>query len=549
MTTTTKTFPCGCEFEVIDGKIQFNTDVETLNLECPEVWALLGEGKTVGVFQLESRLGQTISAKLKPENIEQLSDLIAVIRPGCLDSYMDDQDGKSKNITSHYIDRKNNSDQVTYYHESLEEILSSTFALLIFQEQAMAIVQKLADFDLSQADVLRRAIGKKKVSDMQDAKKDFMEGCKKKKLVDDETAAHIFSWIESSQRYSFNKSHSVAYAMNAYLAVYAKVHFPHQFFTSSLYHTRNSPKPFERIQEIVSDLRYFDIDILPPSIHHLHKNFQLIDNTIYFGITNIKGIGDSVYNKLTKRINAVCKKLGKTIDQLTWMETLIFIFSHIPSTGVVAMINVGVFSHLKKDRKQLRYEYEKYSLLSKDKEQSWVQDNFAQYNWDSLSDCISTIVQSPIGKKGVCANKTRHARMKEMVQALASPSYNLKDSAAFIATEEESLLGCPITYSHVEACDKDEATCNCQDFIKDVGQQTCWIAAQIDRKHEITTKTNKLMCFLTCSDIHGTLDNIVVFPEVYEKSRALLFNRNTIMLVGNRGKDKGSLIVKKIYQI
>ena len=200
VSTEKKKFPCGCEFDVIDGRVQFDTDVEALNLECPRVWELLGEGRTTGIFQLESRLGSSFAKKLKPENLEHLSGLIAAIRPGCLDGFVD-----GKSITNHFVDRKNNNEEVSYYHPSLEDVLQDTYGLLIYQEQAMALVTKLANFDLSQADILRRAIGKKKPEEMAKVKEQFLEGCKTVGLVNDEEAQYIFSWIESSQRYSFNK--------------------------------------------------------------------------------------------------------------------------------------------------------------------------------------------------------------------------------------------------------------------------------------------------------------------------------------------------------
>jgi hypothetical protein len=195
-----KKFPCGCEFNVVDGRIHFDPDVENINEDCSAVWELLAEGRTVGIFQLESRLGQSFAKKLKPENIEHLSGLIAAIRPGCLDSFID-----SKSITNHFVDRKNNAEPVTFYHPSLEDILHETYGLLIYQEQAMSIATKLAGFTLSQADILRRAIGHKEADTMQEVKVQFLEGCKTVGLVNDEEARYIFSWVESSQRYSFNK--------------------------------------------------------------------------------------------------------------------------------------------------------------------------------------------------------------------------------------------------------------------------------------------------------------------------------------------------------
>ena len=676
MKSNKKKFPCGCEFDIVDGRVQFDPDVEKLNLECPDVWALLGSGKSTGLFQLESQLGKSFSSKLKPENIDHLAALLAIIRPGCLESKIGD-----KSVTRCFVDRKNKEEDVEYYHESLIEILEPTLGILVYQEQAMSIVKKLAGFDLSQADILRRAIGKKKVEEMTKVKGQFLEGCKKVGLVNDEESSSIFAAIKASQRYSFNKclgldvvvetpkgtktleeiqvgdfvdspngyvevlnkydngtkelyevtlegdqtikctldhkflcgdgqvyplgqifknyleivvqldcekytntekiisvkpvgqystvdievdhpshifyangiatsnSHAVSYAMNTYLSAYTKTHFPHEFFTSSLYYSINKPKPYEEIQSLVADAKYFDIDIRPPHLPHLNKNFKLIDNKIYFGIINIKNVGINIYKKIRTKINQALKKLNKTeIGDLIWMELLIFVLSQTTSTSTEAICGAGGLSYLSRDRKRMIYEYKKYSLLSP-REQLWVQNNYEKHQWETLQDCIETLVQLPTGKNGACANKKRHELMEEIVLSLANPPYSLVDTPVYLAEREEELLGVPITCTTVEECDLSDATANCQDFLKGPKQKLYWIPAQINRKHEILTKTKKKMCFLSCSDLSGSIDSVVVFPEVYADYRVILYGKNNIMLVGSRGKDANSFIVKKIYQL
>jgi DNA polymerase-3 subunit alpha len=139
-----------------------------------KTWQLFSDGKTKGIFQLESNLGRSWSKKLAPENIEELAALIAIIRPGCLKAIID-----GKSMTQRFVDRKHKNEEVTYLHESLEEVLKPTYGVLVYQEQSMRIAQKLAGFDLKKADDLRKAIGKKKASLMAEIRVDFVEGCKK----------------------------------------------------------------------------------------------------------------------------------------------------------------------------------------------------------------------------------------------------------------------------------------------------------------------------------------------------------------------------------
>jgi DNA polymerase-3 subunit alpha len=166
-----------------------------------KAWDLFKNGYTKGVFQLESNLGKTWSKRLAPSSIEELSALIAIIRPGCLRSKGDD----GKSMTQHYVDRKHGRDQVAYIDDSLEDILKTTHGVLVYQEQAMRIAQKLAGFDLKEADELRKAIGKKKADLMADIKKKFINGSVKTGIITKQKAEAIFGWIEKSARYSFNK--------------------------------------------------------------------------------------------------------------------------------------------------------------------------------------------------------------------------------------------------------------------------------------------------------------------------------------------------------
>ena len=291
------TYSCGCKFPISEDngitKIDFEPTIENLNLDCQRTWDLISEGNTKGVFRLESRLGKQTAKKLKPENLEQLSALIAILRPGCLEAL---RDGKS--VTNHYIDKKNGLESVDYFHPALEPILNSTYGEMIYQEQAMEIAKVIAGFNLQEADGLRKAIGKKKPEEMAKVKKKFIKGAKKLKIVTEDEAEQIFGWVEKSQRYSFNKSHSVSYAINGYLSAYAKAHFPKVFFASYLRFAKDKIDPQMEIKELVQNAVEMDIDIRPPDIRHLNRHFILKNNKVYFGLSDIKGLGYSVFEKL-----------------------------------------------------------------------------------------------------------------------------------------------------------------------------------------------------------------------------------------------------------
>lgn len=181
-------------------KIAEHGNIDLSDLNCEAAWNLLSGGDTIGVFQLESNLGRTWAKRVKPRNLEELSALVSLIRPGTLNAYLD-----GKSMTQHYVDRKHGLEEVTYLHPSLESILKDTYGIIAYQEQSMIISRDLAGFSEQEADNLRKAIGKKLADLMAKVKIMFLEGAEKTNVVDKTISEKIFEWIEASNRYSFNK--------------------------------------------------------------------------------------------------------------------------------------------------------------------------------------------------------------------------------------------------------------------------------------------------------------------------------------------------------
>ena len=210
-------FPCGCSFTTLDRPEnevlrteqlrgaelpRLDVDIYSIGHDCPATWELFCRGDTKGVFQLEGHLGRTWAKKVQPATLEDLGALVALLRPGCLKAMSGDP---PKSMTQRFVDRKHRLEDVTYYNEALRPILEKTYGVLVYQEQAMKISVALAGFNEQEADVLRKAIGKKKPEIMAKIKDEFVGGCLKLSIVDEEQAREIFSWIQESQRYSFNK--------------------------------------------------------------------------------------------------------------------------------------------------------------------------------------------------------------------------------------------------------------------------------------------------------------------------------------------------------
>ena len=543
------TFPCGCKFNVIEDSeefplLDFNPDPNDLNLECELTWDLIGKGNTKGVFQLESPLGRTWSKKLAPENIEQLSALVAILRPGCLEAM---RDGKS--VTKHYVDRKNGEEPVEYYHPALEPLLGETFGEMIYQEQAMHIARDLAGFDLQQADVLRKAIGKKLPEVMAKVKGEFLEGCKNMEIVTDEEAEQIFGWIEKSQRYSFNKSHSVSYAINAYMSAYAKAHFRRAFFTSYLYYAKEKQKPFEEIAELINNAKTMGVDVLPPDFRILNEEFKIWNSNIHFGMFNIKGIGMSIVEKLRNAADGAEKRLMCKRGKWSWPVFLVYYSQNVTSTAVKNMIMSGALDYFGVSRTQMLYDYDLFSKLTK-REIEWAQaHNVGKGTTDTLVTILEAVKASGSGKGNAMANKNRVTKVAELLSLRKHPPRSMVDSDEWAAQVEESLLGISLTTSVVESCDKSDANATCMEATKSTGGRydLLCVACKVDEVKEITDKNKRKMAFLTVSDASGQLE-CVAFQKEWKSCKRLCTADNTIMAIGKKGKD-GAFVINKIRQL
>lgn len=200
--------PCGCSFKILGPPPLPKCDLPSLEvdwdnvpLDCKATYDLISSGKTKMVFQLEKGGGRQGSKELKPDKIEDMSALGAVLRPGASSNF--DQDGIS--TTKHFYLRKNNLEEIKPYHPVIDEILKDTYGCLIYQEQSMKIAEAVAGFNKQEADNLRKAIGKKLAEEMAKVKKWFIDGAKKAGILTDAQAEEVFGWIQESQRYSFNK--------------------------------------------------------------------------------------------------------------------------------------------------------------------------------------------------------------------------------------------------------------------------------------------------------------------------------------------------------
>ena len=268
-------------------------DINDLPLNDEKTFKLLQRGETTGVFQLESRGMKEYLKKLKPNNFEDIVSMNALYRPGALGTNMPGAPGM--NMVDLYIERKHKREEIPPGHESVKKVLSTTYGVIVYQEQVMQIAQELSGFTLGQADILRRAMGKKKKDEMEKMKKDFIDGAVNKK-VNKRYVENLFEQIEQFAGYGFNRCHSVPYALIAYQTAWLKANHPSEFMASLLSSELDST---DRIQMFVDDCRSIGLEVLKPDINASFYEFNDLDEkTVLYGLGAIKGIGESLVNTI-----------------------------------------------------------------------------------------------------------------------------------------------------------------------------------------------------------------------------------------------------------
>lgn len=798
---------CGCQI-----------DVDTLHpyrisLTCPSVYRMLGNGDTKGVFQLESSLGKTYAKKLKPTEIEDLFALVALLRPAVLEAY----DENGVNMVQKYCNRKNGLERTEYLHGSLESILKDNFGVIVYQELAMAICQKVASFTASEADILRKAMGKKLPEEMAKVKKLFLEKAKEAGMIPDDVAETLFEQIQASQRYSFNRcvsgktvlnrgsgnkfgtilnveemyhirnnieyakktghlslykkwklhnnygksisiqdgvlkynvieniqpagvkslfrvtlkngayidctanhkfptpsgekklenihvgdelyikgervdikynynfsefnipsredfkknisyaghmgfgkgeknyaftngeytkwvenssklplccqhcqtsigrleihhkdrnrsnnnlsnlerlcvschkkadyklgrkkrgengyvletskivsidyigeemtydvtmqapyhtfttdqgivtcnSHSAAYGDYSYITAYFKWHFPDIFFCAYLMFASEKIDPAQEKSELVNEAKKFSIEVRPPDFRLMSPNFHIYNDCIYFGMGNVKGIGESKIKKLLKH----CLDNNIVINDQSFYDLLLDVLDYLDSTTVENLIKVGAFDYLDLPRTKMLFWYNNIWQRLTDKEKAWLRNQ--PYG------CLEEGLQNlgvPKSEGGGCANKNRVAEIQDLLKILRNAPFTLSDTPAKIAKDEEELLGISLTFHEVDSCDTSRITCSCKDFMSGYSGDII-LGVKLTRVSEIKTKKGKnpgqLMSFVSGEDASGICDSIVCFPEQYALFKDLLTEGNTVQIFGTRSKDN-SLIIKQVEQL
>lgn len=475
--------------DIIKHTQEKKIDLDNLPLDDKKVYSMLSRGETAGVFQLESSGMRNLLKDLKPEVFQDVIAIIGLYRPGPLGS----------GAAEDFIKSKNGLKPIKYLNPKLKPILQETYGIILYQEQVMKIAQELAGFSLAQADILRKAMGKKQLDVMEAQRGSFITGCKENN-IDEETAKKIFDEISYFAGYGFNKAHTAAYAVIAYQTAYLKAHYPVEYMAALLTSVIDNS---DKVASYINECRHMGIEVLPPDINESYEAFTVVGGKIRFGLTAVKNVGSN----LAKSIINVRKKVGKFESFLEFVES---ICDDINKKGLESLIKSGALDSFKVYRSQLLRVYEK--VLSD------IQRN-NRYNKNQIS-------------------------LFEIVEDLAPKTVKLPDIPEYPQSEllamEKEMLGVYISghpmleYSEILS---EFTTCNIADiYDKSIRDNSNIIIGGIitDVKEKIT-KNNKLMAFFTIEDLTGSIEGIA-FPFIYNKYSNLLDIDSKVIIRGKVDK-------------
>lgn len=463
-----------------------NFNINNIPLDDENTFNLLRHGKTVGVFQLESDGMQKLVRNLKPTVFADISALVALYRPGPLQSGM----------VESFVKRKHGKEKIVYDHPLLEEILRDTYGNIVYQEQVMEIAKKLAGFTPAEADGLRKAMGKKIFEEMEKAREHFMSGCEKNSVVK-KIANKIFDQMVEFAKYGFNKSHSVAYATISYQTAYLKANYPLEFMASLLtseigHNAIGNDSAENKIVKYIEEADSLGINILPPDINKSYPKFSIEDNkTIRFAFTAIKNIGDSVAEDIVKerKINGPYKSLTDFISRNNSKQ--------FNKRVLESLSKAGAFDSL--------YQMETIEL----KRAQALSDISA-----GIDKILSSISQDMLFGSMVKEKLkiTEHERLKNEKEVLGfyMSGHPLVSSKRFI---------------------KMISRYSIEDIINGNIKEGSLIrlTGMINQIKPIKSKRNEQMCKFVLEDLYGEIE-IFVPPKIYKKYSALILN-DTIVSV------------------
>ncbi len=498
--------------------------INELKMDDPNVFKLIGEGRTAGVFQLESAGMTQFMKELQPASLEDIIAGISLYRPGPMDQI------------PRYIKNKNNPGLVKYDHPLLENILNVTYGCMVYQEQVMQIVRDLAGYSMGRSDLVRRAMAKKKVSVMEQERKNFIYGIDDdngniivkgaiRNGVDEVTANKIFDEMMDFASYAFNKSHAAAYAVIAYQTAWLKCYYPVEFIAALLNSFMGSS---DKISQYVHECRKLDIEVLPPDINESDVRFTVVNGKIRFGLAAVKNVGENAVRTIIdeRNGNGNFKSFRDFLERVDGKD--------VNKRCIESLIKSGAFDSLGVYRSKLMAVYEKMMEGIANLRKKSMEGQLSIFDMASNDNDAKTGEKRPIYPEDEDIYPDMDEYSAKILLSMEKEMLGLYISGHPLSEFEQEIGEIVTLYSkdmmsHSEETNEAITVDGAKD-LKDGMFVT--VGGIITAKKTKSTKNNNLMAFLTLEDLYGTME-IIVFPAVLERFSKLIEVENIVLIRGS----------------
>ena len=499
--------------------------IEKVSTDDDETYTMLAQGKTMGVFQLESAGITNVVTGLKPHSIEDITAVVALYRPGPMQ------------YIPQYIACKHDPSRVKYKHPLLEPILSVTYGCMVYQEQVMQVFQSLAGYSLGKADMVRRAMSKKKYKELEKERVNFIHGNEEldidgaiKRGVPENVAASIFDEILDFANYAFNKAHAVCYAVVSYRTAYLKCHYPCEYMAALLTSVLDSS---DKIAEYIMAAREMGIKVLPPDVNQSDDGFSVANGNIHFGLAAIKNVGRGFMKQLVneREQKGSFKSFSDFIDRMYSKD--------LNKRAVESLIKAGAFDSMNVKRSQLLKVFESVIdsvAQSRRKNIEGQLDLFGMGGDFDNTQNMSEITMPNIPE----IKKSELLSMEKEITGLYLSGHPMDEY------KELAIRANASTIRHVIDDLKGETQ---NPYFKD-GMQVR-LASVITKSRSRSTKNGQLMAYVNVEDMTGGLE-LVVFPSVLQQSSAYIKEDTAVLIEGKidtREEDTPKIIVSNIYPL
>ncbi|PIZ71594.1 MAG: DNA polymerase III subunit alpha [Candidatus Portnoybacteria bacterium CG_4_10_14_0_2_um_filter_44_20] len=473
--------------KIIKNTCNETIDISRLPLDDKPTYELLQEGKTTGVFQLESGGMKRNLKELKPTQFEDIIAMVALYRPGPIE------------FIPEFIARKHGLKEIEYLHPKLETILKNTYGICVYQEQLMAIAKELAGFTLTEADILRKAVGKK-IKKLLDEQRGKMMNGMIRNGISEEIASKIWQWAEPFASYGFNRSHAACYAMVGYQTAYLKAHFPTEFMSALMTSEEND---IERVSFLVDECQTMGVQILPPNINESLANFTVIEtNQIRFGLRAIKNVGDNVVKTIIneKKANGPYKSISDFLERVQTKD--------LNKKSLESLVKSGAFDALG-ERNEFLLNME--TLLSYAKETQKNKSN---------------------GQISLFGSNSKVAN--HQLKLAEVPPATKKEKLFW----ERELLGLYISghpmREYKELLEKNSLPIG--KITKQMAGKQVKVGGIINKIRKIVTRTGRPMLFVQIEDSQSKTE-VIVFPNVLDKT-ATIWQEDKMVLITGKVSDR-----------